>query len=136
MGCDIHMYVEVKGWSNEDAEEWQMAIAETATYGRRNYGVFAALANVRNYESGIRPISLPRGLPGDVSGPVRNAADRRGRDGHSYSWLLLSEALGYDWGTTAWGGQFAAWAQSLTTGPTRMANDAPESIRLVFWFDN
>lgn len=61
MGCDIHAYVEFK---HPDDSRWDGWGEEF--HLPRNYRVFAQLANVRNYDN-INPISMPRGLPDDVS---------------------------------------------------------------------
>lgn len=72
---------------------------QTEPWDNRNYDVFAMLADVRNgygfagcdTGDGFRPIASPRGLPLDVSKILRVRADEYGADGHSHSWLLLSE---------------------------------------------
>lgn len=77
-------------------------------FKRRNYDVFAMLANVRNGRGfagcdtgdGFVPISEPRGLPDDVTPEVRAESDKWGGDGHSHSWLTLAELLAYDWNQT------------------------------------
>lgn len=120
MGCDIHIYAEVKKngiWEKVGAvfdDPYYDPERETSNwnhpktdqpYEGRNYDLFAMLANVRNgygfagCDTGIGfiPIDMPRGLPRDVSLQVRLKSDDWGCDGHSHSWLLLSELLAYDW---------------------------------------
>lgn len=119
MGCDIHMYAEVNKdgkwekvgnifdnpWYNPDYESKWNTPKTDEPYTERNYDLFAILANVRNgygfagvpTGSGFEPISMPRGLPEDVSAEIKELADEWGRDGHSHSYLILSELLGYDW---------------------------------------
>lgn len=76
----------------------------------RNYAVFAVLAGVRNgtgfagsrTHEPITPISEPRGLPLDLElddDSYREYPDDPGisMGDHSFSWLLLSEILAYDW---------------------------------------
>jgi hypothetical protein len=71
----------------------------------RNYRLFGMLANVRNgYEFAgvdlggeVVPIDEPRGLPEDVTAPVKDESDRWGSDGHSHSHFTLRELLEYDW---------------------------------------
>src|SRR5262249_2591595 len=73
-----------------------------------NYNLFGILANVRNGSGfagcdtgdGFVPISVPRGLPGDVSDEVRAETNRWGEDGHSHSWFTVAELLAYDWTQT------------------------------------
>ena len=114
MGCDIHMHVEKHNgtaWvhvpkndpDHYDWSEWDLP---------RNYNLFGILANVRNgwgfagCDTGDRfkPISEPRGLPDDIStglNRINMGLDRRDDKSawlgdHSFSWLLLSEVLAYD----------------------------------------
>lgn len=88
MGCDIHMFFQVRDslesltWKNIDID-----------YGQRNYGVFAWLADVRNY-SAIIPLSEPRGYPEDF-----NKHEIYLRCNHSASYFLLSELLDVDYET-------------------------------------
>ena len=100
MGCDIHMFVEVK---QKDNDWWQSFDAifpypyyhpENAPtrynkqftdepYNDRNYDLFSALAGVRNgyafagCDTGdaIKPIQDPRGLPDNVSDEVKKESD-------------------------------------------------------------
>jgi len=118
MGCDIHFYVEkkIKGtWVSQDTfvqetsgegEDKETYWAQKNDfYGGRNYDTFAILADVRNGRGfagiktgeGFNPISMPRGLPNDVSKETKRASDGMGGDGHSHSWLTLRELLDYDW---------------------------------------
>lgn len=102
MGCDIHMYVEKKHkgkwinidyWKLDDYYEnkpgdYKFEIVEM--YGDRNYRLFAVLADVRNY-SNNKPISEPKGFPDDASWIVKEEYERWIGDGHSHSYLTLSE---------------------------------------------
>lgn len=122
MGCDIHMYVEVKQhgkdiwetvgkvFENEfydknklvtiDADGYSFRERFTLhPYTGRNYDLFGILANVRNGTWGeeISPISLPKGLPKDAGDFTKKEyADWNG-DAHSCSWLTLKELESYDW---------------------------------------
>jgi hypothetical protein len=131
MGCDIHMHFEVKENGEWKHLDWRKRfqkgtysdgspqydynqIFEHPLYIGRNYNLFAILANVRNGRgfagiltgSGFKPISPPRGLPGNVTPGVKAESDSWGVDGHSHSWLMLSEVLAFDYdgqGTTQYG---------------------------------
>lgn len=114
MGTDIHPVVEVRGGDGKwkavkppeppkDSSEYKWYRPESWTWDfPRNYDSFAVLADVRNggfagVETGepFVPISKPRGLPNDADTGI---GDREWAYGdHSFSWLLLSEILGYDW---------------------------------------
>jgi len=108
VGCDIHLYVEVKR-----GKKWEVAYAPESMrpeydptgiaswYRGRNYDMFAVLADVRN-GSGFDPIVEPRGVPGDCSKEVKAIVKEWSSDGHSHSWLTVRELLDYDWqGPTA-----------------------------------
>lgn len=142
MGCDIRMRVELLDWytmpdGTESKEQaWRTVMTEAASYGARNYSVFAALADVRNYQSQIAPITQPRGIPEDASPDTKTEHARWTSDAHSASWLTLAEVLAYNWGEVPHASEFWAWAKSLRDGPTRLHFRDTTRIRLVFWFDN
>lgn len=123
MGCDIHAYAEVKQsgtWDtvghifrerwvrddeitvmraydddNADALEFSKGYS-MHPYNGRNYTLFNVLAGVRAREE-LTPIAEPRGLPEDVSRWLCNESRMWGVDGHSHSWLSISELEGYEW---------------------------------------
>jgi hypothetical protein len=106
MGTDIHIAAEhfIDG-------KWHLAYVDLPEY--RNYWAFAVLADVRNgygfagISKGdpVTPISLPRGLPDDLSQELRAPPDTDDEDysskriwlgNHSFSWVTLKELLDYD----------------------------------------
>lgn len=121
MGCDIHVYVEVKKdeiwhWhkplisnSNYDndrpIDDYNTPEKEEDGYDGRNYNLFGILANVRNGRGfaglrtgdGFNPIATPKGIPSDVDPEILAEIDDWGSDGHSHSYLTLAEILDYDW---------------------------------------
>ena len=121
MGCDIHMYAEVKAanewravgrvfkddyhqaeipatiyWYDDEGEYEHNKAYTVHPYDNRNYELFSILADVRNSER-IKPIACPRGMPHDVSSFVRNEIAKYGSSGHSHSWLSLQELEAYPW---------------------------------------
>ena len=97
MGCDIHACIQ--GQYKGRTYWWDLAL--DVSIGR-NYPLFAAMADVRNYEGyGITPVAQPRGLPdlgldlglADEDCPYNTAsfAKRWDCDAHSRSWLLTDE---------------------------------------------
>lgn len=126
MGCDIHLYVEIK-----HNGKWVM-VNEIDGPGRdRNYRRFAALAGVR----GEGP--APRGLPEDASESVRFHAEDCGEDGHSHSWLPMSEAIPIFAATEHLGTKDAeAAARWPAYHYFRIEDDKVDDFRIVFWFDN
>ena len=110
MGCDIHLYTEkLIEWDNKkfwwcidyfQLNEYKLLDDELSgwnhisIYNDRDYDLFAALADVRNYGY-VTPICQPRGLPDDVSKAVKIKSDEWGIDGHSHSWLTAKELFDY-----------------------------------------
>jgi hypothetical protein len=105
VGCDIHLWVEVRR-----ADRWEFAhprldkTDETFWFREfwqpfieRNYYLFGILANVRNHENVVQPISKPRGKPVDISEIGLKLLTDMGSDGHSHSWYSATELTGHDW---------------------------------------
>lgn len=148
MGCDIHPHLEIKlsgKWEYfSPLDMW------------RSYTTFAKMANVRNWKEGPTPISLPRGLPNDISFMTKFHSDHYGTDGHSHSWLGLNEMiellkffddeeLKKPWGshveddTLKWA-DFGVWLfGNSINGFKKYPEDYPKElkdVRMIFWFDN
>jgi hypothetical protein len=134
MGCDIHLFVEVR--SERTKSGWELA-EDDSKYGDwgvgRNYLLFARLAGVRAYANpDVLPIAEPRGLPDDANAHVRRYMDPsdRGADLHSRSYFTLNELSAAD------------WPEGLEWVPeeflVRLADLRPSSddVRIVFAFDN
>jgi|SRR5882672_1565310 len=141
MGCDIHLYAEIKQdgkWVSADkwsADPWDDGDAQCVEikwndrlYNGRNYALFGVLAGVRDRSQLL--ISRPRGLPKDISLEVRKRSDDYGSDGHSHSWLTLAELLAYDWSECE---RIEGWRQALSK--LQKLGD-PNAVRIVFFFDN
>lgn len=155
MGCDVHSYVETSHKGHWDSLEFH-------PFADRNYGAFAFLAGIRNY-SAVTPISEPRGMPADPGFIVGLRQKEWGEDGHTHSWLMVSELLAFNYdaemedrrytrqegpnffngGATCepGQGQRKTWREFL--GPNFMrdlemlrAAGYPDTTRVVFWFDN
>lgn len=147
MGCDIHLYTEIK-----IEGQWHC-------YGHPNvprcYPLFALMADVRNEDGEIHPISKPKGLPADCSLPVAKSAECWATAGHSWSWLSASEIAKLDeqWVTVRkafipageWCGSdlehhyFGYLEGNGWGGFSRYPEDRKpwiEDVRFVFWFDN
>lgn len=91
MGCDIHSHAERKNAYGQ----WEK-VPDLQPFSARNYGTFGFLAGVRNY-SDLTPISLPRGVPTDVSLEVLEDYEGWGSDAHSASWLSVAELAAFDY---------------------------------------
>lgn len=156
MGCDIHSYVELRtesGWAKLDDpifDNGWLGIGDV--YNRedneqpfydRNYNLFGVLAGVRNYDLPI--IAEPRGIPVDVSDVVATEYDKWFGDAHTASWLTVAELTGFDYEQLVSDpyeedeqvplrdilgeGYFERLEQLTALG-------APDSVRVVFWFDS
>lgn len=157
MGCDIHTYVERRLASGQ----WERVDGE-APFDWRSYTHFGFLADVRNYSATV-PIADPRGFPKDASAAVAEEYEAWGPDAHTPSWLLVRELAEFDYdhvtndrrvmrqvGLRSWDGgvtgephegvvmtyreflgdHFLRDVEQLKT------LDDPDSVRVVFWFDN
>ena len=74
----------------QEEPEWK----PTEIFRERNYALFAILAGVCNPTCSAEPfesITSPRGLPGDLSEPLRTWHAQNDGDTWSESWLLLKE---------------------------------------------
>ena len=102
MGCDIHLLIE---FFDQKTQKWSHKCWDNLpTLGLlRNYYLFSYLADVRNnygYESEdiIHPLSLPRGLPSDISVEAKNIISTYG-DIHSCTYYNIEELLNIKWET-------------------------------------
>ncbi len=137
MGCDIHVFTEVK-----IKGQWY-AYGHPNVY--RSYTLFALMAGVRNSQN-IMPISLPKGIPDDCSNVVQHAAEDG--DGHSHSWLSATEIveledrwykINPDHNPDLEHHLFGYLEGNSWAGFTRYPDSRPEwieDVRFVFWFDN
>ena len=100
MGTDIHMALEIR-----KGGLWHHYTGHPPFAGRA-YGAFGLLANVRNgvgvagmdFGDPVEPISLPRGLPPDLSAALRALyATDDSTFGDRLTWVTLDEVLGVDY---------------------------------------
>lgn len=108
MGCDIHIFTEVK-----EQGKWKMSLEDVfslddfeRTYYKkdktnnpfddRHYGVFAFLAGVRNY-SDIKGFECKYALPEDITDEVKQEYEDWAGDAHSISYLYAKELIEFDY---------------------------------------
>lgn len=135
MGCDIHLYVEIK-----IGGQWYVY---NHPHVPRNYELFAIMAGVRNYDK-ILPIAEPRGIPEDVSLVCGLDYAWLGQDAHSASYLTCEE-MGRllhwfeereDWTYyDAFGFLFGDSIEDFREH-SKSYPDSVQDARVVFWFDN
>lgn len=116
----------------QQAKNYDTTTMDKWFYCDRNYTLFSLLANVRNYDGEIEPISEPRGIPEDVSDFVNSRWESWHGDGHSDSYFTLKELLDFNW---------EYYKDSCSYFISRLEilkkiSDDYDNVRLVFWFDN
>lgn len=146
MGCDIHVFrerrladrtwhcLEEGEFESYGKEEWYSL--DSLPVGR-DYALFGLLAEVRRDVPGAWS---QRGLPDDVSKPVRDDNERWDIDAHSHSWLSLPELKEKRAELMLAGFEHVGIVrQSLDHFIRHLEfpeDAAPEDCRVVFWFDN
>lgn len=137
MGCAIHAHIELK--VNGKWEHYSCPVL------KRWYALFARIANVRNYDDEITPISKPRGLPDDLNIVTKLCRERYGSDGHSDTWLTKDELNGLIKWVEEREGAKGFLFQHEQMGYLNGSNflQYPEShpkefedVRFICWFDN
>lgn len=141
MGCDIHLVLERKqgdkwvGVNAFDCGHDSQGNFRIPSARNRNYKRFAALAGVR----GDGPEA--KGLPKDVSELSELLAHDWGNDGHSHSWMGLSEAsrvfLETDWPCKDEDNEsFKQSYPAYHFFGVESDEANRHEYRIVFWFDN
>lgn len=132
MGCDIHVFVEVK-----KDDKW-LLMDHPHVY--RNYQLFGRIAGVRDTD--IEPIVSPRGLPENLSEGTQLHWDYWNGDAHTPGWLTGKEAEHLSQHAQDFCGPKAyihpclfgyLFNMGLTWFPE---NSGISDSRVVFWFDN
>lgn len=146
MGCDLHLHVEIKIKGND---EWQHYNHPNGLYAgtrnKRNYGLFAKMANVRNDErEPIEPICLPKGLPEDIT--LVTKIDHERDNYHDESWFNLKEIekLNKWWDEDfltkdvpgSWFEEYFGYLFGNTFCKHTLELNNLTDVRFVFWFDN
>ncbi len=107
---DKHRYYKVlyskpekgeKVTSKDRDERWKAYEAARSRlsdiFGNRNYTLFAALADVRNYGEGhIEPLFAGRGMPEDAANKTKREIPEEDSDYHSHTFFTLAELMAVD----------------------------------------
>lgn len=162
MGCDIHLYTEMRRTINGEAK-WvnidhfklspyydgkdnaEKKYGIIRLYDTRNYRLFTILAGVRNYGDSDVVISPPKGIPADCSNMVAEEAEYWKLDGYSESYFTLKELK--DFANENASSIEDSGLQGLIEKIEERKREAfsiwdnyehpehDENIRIVFWFD-
>jgi len=128
-------------YDQEFCEKYKI-VEDALVWTSRDYRLFSALADVRTWHDGVIPIAEPRGVPPDASPRVKREEEKWGEDGHTHSWLLLSEILEYRVSSTWTEEMVLSWKDFLDGPVARVKamadekGDRYDNWRYVFWFDN
>jgi len=106
MGCDIHVYCEVKNdagaWRTADRfeanhyDDGDLDFQVDPVYKTRNYALFTALAtDVRRYNDEQASLGEAKGLPPDMSSHTKAEYDRWESDAHNMSYFTLAELYAF-----------------------------------------
>ena len=103
------------------------------------FGFFFGVRRMRDEEQyGQLPIAANRGLPDDANWITRLDSNELDTDGHSHTWIKLSEIENIDWNKCQ--GKIAefvnanGWKELVEI--MEMFDDGTDNVRLVVWFDN
>lgn len=127
MGCDIHGWLQKR---HRGDKHWEPMCAVP---DHRNYMLFAALANVRNYNE-IRPFSEPRGLPKDAFIPYGSKDEAINDFGeHSFSYFSLKELIEWDgWDQEITYRTMTGWQGEITTKTAQLREMC---AHFMLWLD-
>lgn len=126
MGCDIHMYLEVKKpkmWVFPG--KWEMVRPIDI---ERNYTLFAALCGVRSFIKDPVCVSLPKGIPKGMSRGVKDMLKEKDQlyDLHGHSHNTVKELKAFGWHS------YGKTVESFLRELAKMG----KNTRIVYFFDN
>lgn len=174
MGCDIHVCFEqeIDGkWTNIDEYEKNEYYTEgnddgesefwrTDIYNGRDYHLFAALADIRNYNGYITCMCEPKDFPDDADQKTRDDYESWSSDAHSASHHTLYDMIQFDKTVDAPKGTIVmthedgdeekgyyeptgdlefmikAIYKCLDEMDVTITPEIQKQYRIVFWFDN
>jgi alanine dehydrogenase len=108
----------------------------------------AGVRSNNNYDNNEFPISLPKGIPGNISIVTKIDYERWGCDAHSASWFneeeidRLKEWLKRYYPSLSFEQDILHYTYLFGSGLTDFKHyndcivEGVDSIRLIFWFDN
>lgn len=98
MGTDISGVVECRVGQTDADRSWQIAADASLRTVGRDYDAFGCLFGVRNYAN-FTPLAAGRGLPDDVSEPVRAEIEQLAASDPVFgtTWISWAELAAVDW---------------------------------------
>ena len=137
----IYKHIE-KSVSNDPHAEWWKDDSifpspyKEQPYSGRNYGLFGALAGVRNYHIDMISGEI-KGLPDDVSNDVCEISNRW--DGHSHNYLTVKEIMDSTYYKMSDEelddiGLGTSFFRDVVDSLLEIGDS--EDVRIVFWFDS
>ncbi len=144
MSCNIHTFVE--GFCKETGVgTFKRNRLNThrslmfAPFSAQNYSVYSFLAGVRS-DGSVPSLVPPRGLPIGLSEEVEEEFSLFGKGSHSQSWVTVKELLDFDYEQLLPDGEttyLRRLPQSFFADLSELHKmGKPDSVRVVFWFDN
>ena len=149
MGCDIRSFAEVKRKGNWEkvGDHFSLDEYDKKYYKKdkgenpfdwRSYTMFSFLADVRNRGT-LKPICEPKGVPTDLSEEISDEYDSWYENGHSASHLTLKELIDFNYNKIS--SENETYKDTLGEWFFKHLDELkllgePESVRVVFCFDN
>jgi hypothetical protein len=151
MGCDIHVYTEVRppgqlSWESKDSTEIIQEDGEDPYHEcthhivpGRSYGLFALMAKVRGeYDCSL---DCKNGLPEDISETTKQQFEQWDCDAHSASYLTLDEIKQHLVNILLTRGNVHYGLEQYQEIKNQMEElkiegMSDEDVRICFWFDN
>lgn len=136
VSVDNWVYEQDQYSDNPEDMAWEIPWG-TNYYRGGNYYLFSLLADVRNYNGEVEPLSQPRGIPDDASYGYKYEVDKWDGDGHSHSYYTLEELLNVNWDLYNTG-YYDKYLDEFLESIEKMKeiDSDPSKVRCVFFFDN
>lgn len=134
MGTSMSGYVEVREYSKQKNVWFDF---HTIPW-KRDYRIYAILANVRNDDLNLHPISVPRGLPDDINNGTKYEHDEDAKNGVKWeTWVTAGELENYPYWKQAQAigdGIVPIWNAFIDYIIELGKKYGSDNVRLVVWF--
>ncbi len=143
MGCDIHLYLEARRTKGSflrrllfpKNKEWGKVGPDPIYTRGRNYALFKALCGVRSRTDFTLCVSLPKGIPPDMSIEMRETMKELEKNYtlHHHSYNTLRELKEFDWEAY---GESMVWFFFEVIPKIEAVGGKDTDVRIVYFFDN